>query len=109
MLDNGATADQVNWFVSKATQNIDDEFSKSAILVQISPYMSNSSATPDQVYQVGCGVMQMIDNKVLKQISIFEMKTHGWFKEIEIPKQTKLITLAKNNNQPVNKESVSQN
>jgi len=29
------------------------------------------------------------------------MEKHGWFKEIEIPKQTKLMALAKNNNQSV--------
>ena len=94
LLDNGATVDQVFWFVSKAMKNIDDEFSKSAIIFHILTPMSKSRALPEQVYQVGCEVMQIIDNQVLKQIFIYEIKKHGWFKEIGTPKQTKLIALA---------------
>ena len=66
LLDNGATVDQVFWFVSKAMKNIDDEFGKSAIILHILTPMSKSRALPEQVYLVGCNVMQMIDNKVLK-------------------------------------------
>jgi len=50
LLDNGATVDQVFWFVSKAMKNIDDEFRKSVIILQILTPMSKSRALPEQVY-----------------------------------------------------------
>jgi len=43
LLDNGATADQIHYFGSKATRNIDDEFRKSAIVFQILALMSKST------------------------------------------------------------------
>ena len=73
MMKNKATADQVLSFGCKATQNLDDNGFKCAIIFEIIRCMISEKATPDQVYEFGCKATEVMNVLPIKYATVFKV------------------------------------